>query len=446
MINISVIVPVYNVERYVYRCLHSVIRQLEDDIEIIIINDGSTDNSAGICEKIISNLPKEQIRMFHQANQGLSSARNRGLRESNGRYVMFLDADDEIGSDSLSVLKEKIKEKPDVDVFYFDAEVLDELNCGKRKNAYDRKRKVPANTIIDSINYFSEYYVDNMIVSACLCLIKKSVLEENRIGFEVGRLYEDNLFSLELILNSRYVCYLPFNLYMRRYRAESITTRKISHKDIEDMSHIVRGYLRKYEAILQFGNVIFFNSYMALIYKTYLWGKQKMIQEHWNLECMVSLPDEIFDRLSSTPAEYRSLSYYVFMYRIGKGNEFIPNIKEGYKSLLDKLKQHAGDRISVYGMGKHTDLLLQMLKKNNLSFADDLIYIDSYKADGIDEQNRTIVNISNAETRTDLIIISSYYYRLEMLRMCEKYAPTVEIFDFYKDEKINLFEDDSVLI
>ena len=171
-----------------------------------------------------------------------------------------------------------------------------------------------------------------------------------------------------------------------------------------------------------------------------------MIRERWNLTCMASLPEEIYHRFESLPARYKSLSYYAFMYRIGKREEFLSNIEEGYRSLLDKLKRHTGERIAVYGLGAHTDIFLKILKRYDPQFADKFIYIDSYKEDSVDERNRTIVNISNAEGAADMIIISSYYSRLEMLRLCEEYAPAVEIFDFYKDEKINLFEDDSALL
>lgn len=442
MVNISVIVPVYNVEKYVVKSLNSVFVQWEDDIEIIIIDDGSKDSSAQICEEIISAHLKKRIKLIHQTNQGLSAARNRGLKEATGRYIMFLDSDDELAPEALKVLRREIEEKPDVEVFYFDAYTRDEINDGRKRGKYDRKDKVPASHIMDSRDYFIEYYVDNMIVSACLCLIKRSVIDEKSIFFDEGRLYEDNLFSFKLILASKYVCYLPFKLYVRRYRPESITTRKISHKDIEDISHIIREYLKNCEEILNHRNVALFNSYMALIYKTYLIGKEKMQKEQWDMECMRILPDEIFCQLSDVPDLYKGLSYFLLMYRIGKGNEFIPNIRGEYQKLFDNIDRLAeGKKIAIYGMGKHTDIMLQMYKKYKQQSVGNWSYIDTYKENSIEKNNREIVNISNIKKlKLDLIIISSYYYRLELIQMCKKYAPDIEVFDFYKQEKINLFE------
>ena len=130
------------------------------------------------------------------------------------------------------------------------------------------------------------------------------------------------------------------------------------------------------------------------------------------------------------------------MYRIGKGNEFIPNIRGEYQKLFDNIDRLAeGKKIAIYGMGKHTDIMLQMYKKYKQQSVGNWSYIDTYKENSIEKNNREIVNISNIKKlKLDLIIISSYYYRLELIQMCKKYAPDIEVFDFYKQEKINLFE------
>ena len=102
MYKISVIIPVYNVENYLKRCLNSVLNQTLKDIEIICVNDGSTDDSAQICEEYA--LKDERFSVFHQENKGVSAARNKGLSLAEGEYICFIDSDDSIKENYLSHL------------------------------------------------------------------------------------------------------------------------------------------------------------------------------------------------------------------------------------------------------------------------------------------------------------------------------------------------------
>ena len=103
MLKVSVVIPVYNVMPYLERCVQSVVRQTYQNLEIILVDDGSTDGSGKLCDKIAGT--DQRIRVIHQKNQGLSGARNTGIRQATGEYVVFLDSDDEwLLSDGLEVL------------------------------------------------------------------------------------------------------------------------------------------------------------------------------------------------------------------------------------------------------------------------------------------------------------------------------------------------------
>ena len=95
MVKFSIIIPVYNLEDYLYRCLYSVLNQDYNDFEIILINDGSDDNSLNIIEEF-KNQYCSKIKVISQVNQGVSSARNKGLQEAEGEYIIFIDGDDYI--------------------------------------------------------------------------------------------------------------------------------------------------------------------------------------------------------------------------------------------------------------------------------------------------------------------------------------------------------------
>ena len=104
---ISLVVPIYNVEKFLGQCIESIINQTYNDIEIILVDDGSTDNSGKICDeyKSIDN----RIRVIHKVNGGLSSARNAGMRIAQGEYICFIDSDDYIDSQMLEIMKKQIK-------------------------------------------------------------------------------------------------------------------------------------------------------------------------------------------------------------------------------------------------------------------------------------------------------------------------------------------------
>ena len=105
MKSVSVIVPVYNVEKYLARCLDSLLGQTQPDIEILVVNDGSTDTSGRIVDEYAQKYP-DRIRAFHMENEGVSAARNRGVAEAEGKYLTFVDSDDYVTVDYLELMVE----------------------------------------------------------------------------------------------------------------------------------------------------------------------------------------------------------------------------------------------------------------------------------------------------------------------------------------------------
>lgn len=104
---ISIIIPVYNVEQYLDKCLQSVINQTYQDIEIILVDDGSSDSSGILCDKWKEK--DSRIKVIHKSNGGLSNARNVGIEQANGEYLMFIDSDDIVANDLCKVLFEMLK-------------------------------------------------------------------------------------------------------------------------------------------------------------------------------------------------------------------------------------------------------------------------------------------------------------------------------------------------
>ncbi|EOS69968.1 hypothetical protein C818_02131 [Lachnospiraceae bacterium MD308] len=138
---ISVIVPVYNTAQYLPRCIESVLNQTLTNIELILVNDGSTDNSSEICNQYANK--DKRVKVFHQRNQGMVSARRKGLLESRGKYITFVDSDDFVAHNSFAMAKESIKNNIDMIMFqkikYYDAESQNIENNTFMEKVYNRE-------------------------------------------------------------------------------------------------------------------------------------------------------------------------------------------------------------------------------------------------------------------------------------------------------------------
>lgn len=232
---ISVIIPVYNVEQYVGECLESVLGQLDESIEIIIINDGSTDESYRRCQDKIEEYQNQRIKIVTQSNQGLSVARNNGLQLAEGKYVMFLDSDDMLCEGSFIKLQSYIRQYEDIDVLFFDAVTKDETGAEDEKIHYSREDRVDS-VVVTGQEYFCTYYLNPLIVSACLCLYRSEFIRQNKLAFMPGKLHEDIAFSFKTVLSAQKVLYIPDKLYVRRYRSDSITMQHITIKHVQSQS------------------------------------------------------------------------------------------------------------------------------------------------------------------------------------------------------------------
>lgn len=228
---ISVIVPMYNVEFYIRECLESVLSQTLQDFEIICINDGSEDNTAGIVEEYRSR--DNRILMFYQENKGLSAARNRGMTEATGKYILFLDSDDYLKINALERLYQKA-EAEDLDELFYSAAVFYD-NCpprqeGKYDHYYERKGdySVPQNgkELFIKMNQKRE-----LKPSACLQLFRRDFLYENSLTFYEGIIHEDNLFTMQCLTFAKRAAFLNEELYMRRVREDSIMTKERGFKN-----------------------------------------------------------------------------------------------------------------------------------------------------------------------------------------------------------------------
>lgn len=182
MCKVSIIVPVYNVEKYLNRCIDSIIKQTFENIEIILVDDGSTDNSSKICDEYA--LKDHRIKVIHKANGGLSEARNYGIDVATGDYLLFVDSDDYIDVNLIKNLEQYMDNQ--LDVIKFKIIRVDEY--GKEIKKVDG----PIFEELSGEKAFKELvFHDELLECACVYLFKKSLIINNNFKFALGAEHED---------------------------------------------------------------------------------------------------------------------------------------------------------------------------------------------------------------------------------------------------------------
>ncbi|MBQ3128907.1 MAG: glycosyltransferase [Clostridia bacterium] len=244
-VKVSVVIPVYNVEKYLCECVDSVLKQTYSSYEIILVDDGSTDSSGSICDSYAIN--DSRISVIHKENGGLSSARNEGLKKANGKYIYFLDSDDYLKAQTLEKLVETA-EKENSDIVFFDAVSFADVEDNfKVSQNYIRKYnyKTGKGTAV-----FSEMQKNDEFHSAVpLLFIKKDLLEQNDIHFIDGIYYEDMLFTYQVFCCARVASQIKEAFYHRRYRKNSIMTSNKNPKHFAS-------FTRVYEEVKSFSELL----------------------------------------------------------------------------------------------------------------------------------------------------------------------------------------------
>ena len=236
---ISVIVPVYNVEDYVVQTIDSLLNQSLKNIEIICINDGSTDRSLDVLKRKYADISK--ISIYTQKNQGLSATRNNGVKIAKGKYIYFIDSDDLLEENALEVLYDKL-EKNKLDVLFFDAESFFENSDENNMDGYYARKNEYSDTYtgIDLMKRMSEN--GEYRASACLQIINREFYIENNLKFINGILHEDNAFTFSCLLNAKKTSHIQKKLYKRRVRSTSITTMNVSYNHVYGLFRLTPDY------------------------------------------------------------------------------------------------------------------------------------------------------------------------------------------------------------
>ncbi|MFD2214019.1 glycosyltransferase family 2 protein [Metabacillus endolithicus] len=215
MPTISIIIPIYNVEKYLAKCLDSVLAQTFTDFELILVNDGSPDNCGVICDEYEKK--DDRIIVIHKENGGLSSARNAGINVAQGEYIAFVDSDDFIHERMYEILHEAAKNLC-ADIVICDVSLVREDEVVDKKCNINDKIRHFSN--IEALHQIYTPHGINFIMTVNK-LYKRNLF--NNIAFEKGRIHEDEIIAHQLLYECAKISYLPINLYYYTQTNNSIT-------------------------------------------------------------------------------------------------------------------------------------------------------------------------------------------------------------------------------
>ena len=231
---ISLILPVYNVEAYLKRSINSVLGQTYKNIEIILVDDGSTDGSGKICDSFVEM--DSRIKVYHTENKGLSAARNYGFTVSHGNYIFYLDSDDYISEDCIELLYKRLVE---TGADFVQAGIVKESIRSRKLS--DDKKALGRKPIMTGTEYMSAIFAGKTSVTVWGKLFKRYIIE--KVSNPSGRLYEDCAVICKYANISKTIAMeSEASYYYLVYRPDSITST-ISAKAVEDWKWCVRRLL-----------------------------------------------------------------------------------------------------------------------------------------------------------------------------------------------------------
>lgn len=278
---LSVIVPVYNVEKYLNKCIESLINQTFTDFELILVNDGSTDNSGVICN--LYQLKDSRIKVINKKNGGLSSARNIGLEIAKGEYICFIDSDDWVRLDMFEIMLNSIIESNcdmaicEFEKYYEGQKVSAEVEVN---NSY---------SIVNKNDLINQMYTDKRVLLTVSWnkVYKKSIfsydlLTKQPIKFPLGKIHEDEYTTYKLINNCNRICLVNNKLYYYRQNPNSIMGRKFNINRLD----ILGAIKERIEYAKLINNIEFYNNsrrFLCYQYFEHYFMCKKYLQENLEL-------------------------------------------------------------------------------------------------------------------------------------------------------------------
>lgn len=303
---VSVIIPIYNAERYLPRCINSVLAQTFTDWELLLINDGSTDSSGVICDEYASkNL---RIRVSHKENSGVSSARNFGLGNAQGEWIIFIDSDDWITESMIQDMYEKAK-KEKADLVYCDFKMFfnehtEVLHIAK----YDSNK-------VDMLNNF----IRSTFGTVVGMLAKRSLYESNQVRFPVGvKFCEDFYVAVRLMMYSEKISYIPTAYYCYNRQNEASASFSFSQEHSDSVQWVFG------DTIDLFKKKRLYNDYAETLSWRLLKSKQELVLNVSTYDKFLSMHPDSHKYILSCP--YLNIKIKIMMWTLSHHLRFVAEL------------------------------------------------------------------------------------------------------------------------
>lgn len=416
MVKVSVIIAVYNVEKYLEECLDSVINQTLEDIEIICINDGSTDSSLNILNNYAAN--DKRVKVISQKNAGRSSASNLGLSIAKGDYVYFVDSDDVVKLSALEETYNYALEKS-ADVVMFQAiNWISAEDRYYRTNIYDMSRIVEFN----DGNVFDYNDLDDLIfhipVTPWSKIYKNSFLREIDAKFPEGLIFEDNIFYWDVIFNAKRIAFYEKCLYIRRRRSDSIMSKGDQRfVDSIAINNLMIDRFKKYGSFEKFKNTLY-NRKVNLTYNRFV-------------EIDDEFEDLYFDKLHEDYEDIVSKGLY---------DDYMNNLDERNKAIFDfclNSKTYVEFKYQMAYWDSHKSFI--RLTNENKMFKN--------KNDELNKINSIIIDDNELIKKSNSLLNNSYeIIHSQISKVKNENSSLKEQNSFLMAENSNLKEDNAIIL
>lgn len=431
MIKTSVIIPIYNTAPYLEECIESVFKQTQHELEVIAVNDGSTDNSQEVLMDIKKKHP--ELIIISQQNQGLGAARNVGIENARGEYIYFLDSDDYIHEDTLEVCYKCASENT-LDVVLFDAFAFEDSaeKLPVEPNPYDRHETIESNVVFAGVDLMKKYYQEKYVSSACLIYCSLSFLRRHRIEFLRDVYFEDNEFHCKIMILAKRVMYIPRMFYQRRCRNDSIMGTSYSLKKAEDHLSVINQIADLRNLNNGDGkNIIKKICLNSLMYLAKLCNendifrqKKGLSKQIFNLElALIDLDIEKIEEMEDIYHINRLCEYFLPMDLCKEKQQINLRRRQLLKRIFNSLPlKNSNDRVAIYGCGNYTEKLLNSYEECIGDIQADIIFLVTFiEDDGLKYKGFPVYNIKSInEEKVDYILVSSPQYEKEMCDMVYK--------------------------
>lgn len=425
MIKTSAIIPVYNTQEYIGECLECLFKQTQKEIEIIAVNDGSTDNSL----EILKEYQKEHdnLIIINQENKKLGAARNAGMRIAKGECIYFLDSDDLIEKDTLEILYRKVTVNR-LDFVSFDAGAFGgEADDAERFKYYDRSEiGIDTETVYTGFDFWNQFYASHdPMVTAWSFYFKKEFLDKYHFEFQENLFYEDSEFAVKAYMNAERMMYEPRKLYYRRIRQGSIMLSKF------DLVHL-RGHLSNTKLICKYINDDMHEIKRKELFIRFWRAQFQKVLRRWSDteaqkdEDTLNLAGEIVTEIvhSTFISQYLDMQFYQELHLFLKfllEEAFYPAERN---ELLRILKEWHDEKtgLCIYGTGKIAEKIISMIefgeiKRNRVVFA-----VTENREGAKEYHGFPLIEIKDLQQYEDItdILVASTKYEDEMLEELQK--------------------------